>query len=122
MKIADSFLDLLISRIKIKYNGCHSPHPSEPFYGRAAYWYVSDHEGVYCCKITTPVTIMVPTPEELKVLFKAELQKRIGAIGEICEIDDFGRVQITAIDPYSCRRLLRAIEGKYYDFMLQGRQ
>lgn len=28
----------------------------------------------------------------------------------------------SALDPNSCRRLLRAIEGKYYDFMLQGRQ
>lgn len=119
MHIWETLLDCLISQIKIEYNGTHNSDPSAPLYGRRAYWRLYLSDGTYVCKMTTPVKSINPKQRTLDKLFKAELKRRIEAISEHVTTDDYGRVQIEYRDPYSVKRLLDAIVGKYYDRLNQ---
>lgn len=121
MYIEQSLLDLLISKLRIEYNGCHSPNhgDGQTLYGRAAYWRVYDSDGTYLAKITTPVKTMEPKPKTLEKLFRAELQKRIEAIHERCTTDHYGHIQVERRDPYSMRRMLDLILNRYYDLEIE---
>lgn len=112
----DSFvIECIISKLKIEYGGCHAPHNDTPLYGRRAYWRVYLEDGTYVAKITTPVKTLNPKPKTLNKLLRAELRNRLGEIGYRMDIDNYGCMRVVESDPYSLKRLLELVDGKYMD-------
>ena len=110
----DSFvIDCIYSKIKIEYSGTHAPHNDTPLYGRRAYWRLYMPDGTYVAKVTAPVKTINPRQKTLEKLLKAELRKRLGEIGFRMDIDNYGCMRVVESDPYSVRRLLELVEGKY---------
>lgn len=70
-------------------------------------------DGTYISKVTAPVKVINPSKKTQLALLKAELKRRIGAIQEVCEADRYGQVQVYMIDPYSIRRILDVVEGRF---------
>lgn len=116
MYIGDHVLDFLISQLVIEYYGTHNSDQKNPLWGRHAYWRVYLKDGTYIAKVTVPVKCIKPGAALQARLLKAELRKRLEAIGEVCEYDHYGMVQIGTSDPYGIRSILSAIEGKYWQF------
>jgi hypothetical protein len=118
MYIENSALDLLIKTLRIEYSGTHNSDPKAPMWGRRAYWrlYLGD---TYIAKVTAPVKSLQPKQITLDKLLKAELRKRIEAITERLQFDHYGQMQIVALDPYSVRRLVESLEGKYIDIEMR---
>lgn len=116
MNIYNSCIDLIVQQCRIEYNGTHAPHNETPLYGRRAYWrvYIGDS---YVCKITAPVKSLNPKQATLDKLFKAELAKRIQAIGYSLDVDHYGCMRVISVDPYGVRALVDLLEGKYTDIL-----
>lgn len=115
MRIGDKLVDEIIKGLKVEYNGCHAPHNSTPLYGRAAYWRIYLLDGTFIAKITTKVKVMRPNAKTLSKLFRAELKRRIEAIGPVCETDNYGQVVVYDQDPYCVGRVLDIIENKFIE-------
>jgi hypothetical protein len=115
MYIDNHLLDILISTLKIEYNGTHNSDPESPLWGRRAYWRVYLADGSYSAKITAPVKSINPRPATLAKLFRAELKRRIESIHERCTTDHYGNIQIEYRDPCSVKRIVESITNKYVD-------
>lgn len=113
MRIDNYLIDLIVANIRVEYCGTHNSDPNSPLLGRAAYFRLYHKDGTYISKVTTPVKVINPSIKTRDMLLKRELKRRIEAIQETCETDRYGQVHIYMIDPYSIRRVLDAIEGKY---------
>lgn len=116
MRIANSLIDLILSRCTVEYNGTHNSDRQNPLWGRAAYWRIYVPGYGFSCKITAPVKTMHPRQSTLNKLLKAELRKRLEAIEETCETNHYGEVQVYMTDPYSVRPLINAIDGAYTEY------
>ena len=116
MRIWSSVVDLIIKQARVEYSGTHSPDPNCPLYGRCAYWriYIGD---TYVCKVTARVKTLNPKQATLDKLLRAELQRRIEAIGFCMDVDHYGQMREIRVDPYGVRPLLDLVEGKYMDIL-----
>lgn len=113
MKIYDEVLDAILENIKIEYAGTHNSDVNSPLWGRAAYWRLYHLDGTYITKVTAPVKSIRPSSATLSKLLKAEVRKRIEAIQERCEADDYGQVHVYMNDPYIIRSILSVVEGEF---------
>lgn len=113
MRISDYLLNVIISELRIEYNGTHNSDPKSPLWGRCAYWriYLGD---TYINKITAPVKSINPKQATLNRLLKLELKKRINAIEESLECSHYGEIVKVFCDPYSIMPLIKAFEGRYF--------
>lgn len=114
MYISDYLLDLVIKCVRVEYNGTHNSDRENPLWGRRAYWRVYMPSYGFACKITAPVRSIKPKQATLDRLFREELKRRFEAIHECVETDHYGQVQVVWRDPYSVRKLLEVVEGKFY--------